>query len=83
MPLIEANRSCSNDADCATVAVSTPCFDACTRVVSATARDPVVQAIAQIGAEECGAYARGQCVRIVPPCAPPAPPRCVVQRCTD
>lgn len=78
---MDANRTCSADADCTFVGRATSCFDSCTGVVAKSGMPAVDQAKASAEATECKAFKAGGCKRVVPPCAPPLPPTCHEGRC--
>ena len=79
---LDANTTCSVDADCAVVEFATACFDACTRPVSAGGVTSVKRAIDAVNAGDCATYAR-DCGGVVhPPCDPRVTgPLCTNGRC--
>jgi hypothetical protein len=79
---LDANATCSVDADCAVVEFATECFDACTRAVNAGGVTAVKRAIDAVNAGDCATYAR-DCGGVVhPPCDPRLTgPLCTNGRC--
>ena len=79
---LDANATCSVDADCAVVEVVTECFDECTRPVNAGGVSSVKRAIDAVNAGDCATYAR-DCGGVVhPPCvARVTGPLCTNGRC--
>lgn len=78
---VDANQTCSTDADCKQVSVSGSCFDACTRAANAAGESAVTKAIAEAEQSECKTFAGARCQLIHPPCAPPQPPTCQQGKC--
>ena len=79
---IEANQTCSADADCMTIAVHSTCFDACTTPIAKSGQAAVEQAISSVSQDECQAFAAVGCKVIIPPCAPPMAPVCREGKCS-
>jgi len=73
---IDAHRSCGSDRDCATIAFSTLCFDACTRAVNGADAEAVQNAIDRVNQSVCSSYGADHCPRETPPCLPPRAPTC-------
>lgn len=78
---ITANASCSTDADCVTVAFAADCFDSCTRAMNTQGAGAVDAAKASVNGEQCKTFASQSCKNVIPPCAPPMPPKCVSGAC--
>jgi hypothetical protein len=79
---LDANATCSVDADCAVVELATECFDACTRPVNAGGVTAVKRAIDAVNAGDCATYARDCGPVVHPPCDPRLTgPLCTNGRC--
>src|SRR4051794_36102668 len=50
--ILVAHRECKNDADCVNLAVSTACFDACTKPINSAQQDEVLRAIVDASARQ-------------------------------
>jgi hypothetical protein len=81
LSVIEANRACSVDADCMTIALNSACFDQCSASIASSGRDAVDQALAGVGPNECKDFTAAGCKVIAPPCEPPMPPKCTAGKC--
>ncbi|MBN9164926.1 MAG: hypothetical protein BGO98_20965 [Myxococcales bacterium 68-20] len=79
---IEANRTCSVDADCMTIEVRSTCFDACTTSIAKSGQAAVEQAMSSASQDECQAFAAAGCKLIIPPCMGPVPPVCREGKCS-
>jgi len=78
---VDANGTCTVDADCRVVAFQSGCFDACTRVVNAAGVAAVQSAESTANANGCATFASDGCALSIPPCLPPGPPTCVGGKC--
>ena len=79
---LDANATCSVDADCAVVELVTECFDACTGPVSAGGVTSVKRSIDALNAGDCATYARDCGAVEHPPCDPRLTgPLCTNGRC--
>lgn len=80
--VIEANASCSTDADCVTVGFSSSCFDSCMRAMAASGQAAYEAALGEANAKECAEYVDAGCPAPVhPPCEPPSPATCTEGVC--
>ena len=78
---VDANLTCSTDADCAIVAFAASCFDACSRVVNEAGVAAVSAAIDKVNAGACAQFVREGCQLIRPPCVPPPDAKCTAGMC--
>ncbi|HEY8077841.1 MAG TPA: hypothetical protein VIF62_27130 [Labilithrix sp.] len=79
---IESHAACTQDSDCVETALAASCFDSCSRVVASSGAFDVKAARAKVDDAQCKEFAARGCKMIVPPCAPPRPPRCNAGACT-
>lgn len=79
--VITGHLSCVVDSDCAVVAFAASCFDACTRVVAASATADVQAAIDDVDAHECKVARDDGCSFFPPPCAVQDTPTCAAGMC--
>jgi hypothetical protein len=80
--VLDANRACSKDADCESVAFGAGCFDSCTRTIAVSGKAAYEAAAGAVNKDECKAYKDAGCPSVMPPpCAPPLAPRCNAGKC--
>ncbi len=74
LDVVDEDQSCTQDSDCAVVAINGSCYDVCTRVVAVANVAAVEAANDEADREICGDFSL--CTTIRPPCAAPAAPVC-------
>lgn len=80
--VLDANATCSSDADCVEVGFGASCFDSCSRAMATSGKDAFDAERRAVDAGACKAYADEGCpAMIAPPCAPPGPLHCNAGRC--
>ncbi len=78
---IQSHTACATDADCVEDALSASCFDSCARGVATRGVADVKAARARVNDAQCKEFLARGCKVLIPPCAPPGPPRCVAGAC--
>jgi hypothetical protein len=79
--VIDANATCSTDAECVTVPNAASCFDACFTATNTVGKGAVDRATTVVEASECKIFNESGCKLITPPCVPPSQPRCEGGKC--
>lgn len=82
--LTEARKdlSCTVDADCVQIAVSSSCTDSCSANLNTAGAAVVQAAIDDVNAGVCGTFGADGCKLTIPPCEPPNPTTCQAGTCT-
>jgi hypothetical protein len=82
--VIDANQSCTQDADCIIVGLGAGCFDSCQRFLGSSGKAAYEQAVAAADAGKCQEYKAAGCPRVIPPpCAPLPPASCRAGHCSE
>lgn len=82
LAVIDANSTCTADADCTHVELAAACFDSCSRSIAASGKAAFDAERAAVDEANCKAYDADACPpHISPPCAPPGPPTCQEGKC--
>ncbi len=79
---IVSHAACTQDSDCVEEALSASCFDSCARGVASSGLSDVKAARARVNDAQCKEFLARGCKVLVPPCAPPRPPRCHAGACS-
>lgn len=77
-----ADLSCAVDADCSLVSIDTACHAACGALAGPDGKTQIEAAVAREDQVRCASYETDGCVRLVPPCVPPASFHCGSGTCT-